>query len=87
MHVAKVWSAMDKLSITWKSDLSDKIKRIFPKRGRTSTSIRMHHMETGQAYRENVRRELHKNTTSYIEQIIETISHKTSAIRPPTSYL
>ena len=27
MHLAKVWSAIDRLSIVWKSDLSNKIKR------------------------------------------------------------
>ena len=29
MHQTKVWTATDKLSIIWKSDLSDKIKRNF----------------------------------------------------------
>ena len=28
-HIAKVWNAIDRLSITWKSDLSDKIKPEF----------------------------------------------------------
>ena len=28
-RLAKAWSAIDKLSVIWKSDLSDKIKRIF----------------------------------------------------------
>ena len=32
-------------------------------------------------------RQLHKNATRYIEQILEATSHKTVAVRPPTSYL
>ena len=39
------------------------------------------------AYREKAWRELHKNATSYIEQILEATSHKTAAVRPPTSHL
>ena len=29
MHLAKAWTAIDRLSIVWKSDLSDKIKQDF----------------------------------------------------------
>ena len=47
----------------------------------------MHHMDTDLAYREKARRELHKNATSYIEQILEETFNKTAAIRPPTSHL
>ena len=36
---------------------------------------------------EKAKQELHKNTTSHIEQILEAISHKTAAVRPPTSHL
>ena len=31
--------------------------------------------------------QLHKNATSYIEQILEAMSHKPAAVRPPTSQL
>ena len=31
MRLAKVWTAIDRLSVIWNSDLSDKIKRIFSK--------------------------------------------------------
>ena len=30
--------------------------------------------------------QLHKNPTCYIEEILEATSHKTAAVRPPTSY-
>ena len=29
MHLTKAWTAIDRLSIQWKSDLSDEIKRYF----------------------------------------------------------
>ena len=33
------------------------------------------------------RRELYKNATSYIEQILEATSHKTAVVGPPNSHL
>ena len=47
----------------------------------------MHHMDADKAYQEKTRRELHKNAMSYAEQILEVASHKTTAVRPPTSHL
>ena len=47
----------------------------------------MHHVDANTAYREKARRELPKNATSYIEQILEATSHKIAPVRPPTSYL
>ena len=35
--------------------------------------------------KEKARRQLHKNATSYIEQILEATYHETAVIRPPTS--
>ena len=39
------------------------------------------------AYWEKARRELQKNVTSYIEQILKATLHETAAVRPPTSNL
>ena len=47
----------------------------------------MHHMDTDWAYREKARRELHDNDMNPTEQIQEATSHKTAAVRPPTSNL
>ena len=47
----------------------------------------MHHMNTDKAYREKARQKLHKNVTSYIEQILEATSHETATVRPLTSHL
>ena len=47
----------------------------------------MHHMDADKTYREKARRKLHKNSTSYIEQILKAASHETKAVRPLISYL
>ena len=44
-------------------------------------------MDADKAYWEKARRELLKNATNNIEQILEAVSHKTAAIWPPTSHL
>ncbi len=51
-----------------------------------NSTVLMHHMDADKAYRERAIRELHKNATSYIEQILEATSQET-AVRPPTYYL
>ena len=40
----------------------------------------MHHMNANKIYREKARQELHKNATSFIEQILEATTHKTTAV-------
>ena len=47
----------------------------------------MHHIDADKVYREKAKRELHKSTTSYTEQIREATSQETAAVRPPSSYL
>ena len=47
----------------------------------------MHHMNGDLAYGKKDCRQLHKNTTSYTEQISEATSHKTANIRPPITHL
>ena len=38
-QLTKSWTAIDKLSIIWKSDLTDKMKRFLSSRGRIDTAI------------------------------------------------
>ena len=88
MLLVKTLTAINKLSIIWKSDLSDKIKRDFFQAAVVSIPLyRLYHINADKAYREKVRRELHKNATSYIEQILEAISHKTATVHPPAFHL
>ena len=44
--LAKAWTAFDRLSVIWKSELTDKIKRILPSSSRVPTAIWMHYMNT-----------------------------------------
>ena len=51
------------------------------------TLVWRHHMDADKGYREKPRLQLHKNASSYIEQILEATSHKKAAVRPPTFHL
>ena len=44
MTLAKAWTAIDRLSVIRKSDLTDKIKQFFPSSNCVDTVIWMHHM-------------------------------------------
>ena len=44
-------------------------------------------MDADKTYREKARQGLHKNITSYTEQIFEATPHETTAVWPPTSNL
>ena len=100
MQLVKAWTAIDRLSVTWKSDLSYKINRNFFQVAvmsillhgciiwtLTNTTVWMHHLDTDKAYREKAWQQLHKDATSCIKQILEVTSHKTAAVWPPTNYL
>ena len=52
-----------------------------------NSTVWMHHMDADLAYRGKARLELHKNAKSYIEQVLEATSHKTTAVQPPISHL
>ena len=46
MRLAKAWTAINRSSVIWKSDLTDKIKRIFfPSTGRVDTAIGINYMD------------------------------------------
>ena len=46
MRLAKAWTAIGRLSVMWKSDLSDKIKRsFFQSSDRINIAIMTHHMD------------------------------------------
>ena len=46
-----------------------------------------HSMDAEEIYWEKVRLKLHKNATSYTEEVLVAISHETTFVWPPTSYL
>ena len=47
----------------------------------------MHHVDADKTYREKARLDLYKNTTIYIEQILEATPHETTVVRSLTSHL
>ena len=44
-RLAKTWTAIDRLSIIRKSDLTDKMKQFLPGSGRVDTAIWMHYLD------------------------------------------
>ena len=46
----------------------------------------MHYIDVDKTHKEKARREMHKNSTSYIEQILEATPHETTVVSPLTSY-
>ena len=87
MRLAKAWTVINRLSIIWKFDQSDKIKQFLPSSGCINSTIWMQHMDADKAYWKKARQELHKYTKTYIRQILEATSHETAAVRPLTSYI
>ena len=51
-----------------------------PISGCVNPALRMHHIGADKTYREKARRELHKNATSHIEQILEAAPQETTVV-------
>ena len=79
-RLTKAWTAIHKLSIIWKSDLADKMKRCIV------TGICMHYLDANKTAGEKARRQLHKNAASIIEQVLEATPHRAPTIRLRTSH-
>ena len=76
-QLTKAWTAIDKLSIIWKSDLTDKIKRSFFQTA--VVSILLYGCTTWTltiTAGEKARRQLHQNAVSNIERVLEVTPHK-----------
>ena len=81
-RLVKAWTAVDRLSIIWKSDLSDKSKWNFFQA--VLVSIWMHRRDADKTYREKAKRELRKDITCHIEQILEATLRETTVVQPLT---
>ena len=85
MRLAKAWTVViDRLSITWKSNQSDKINRDFFQAAVVSLLL---YGCTPRTLTKHIEEKLVGSYTSCIEQILEATSHETTVVRPPTSYL
>ena len=65
MRLVKAWTAIDSLSVIWKSDLTDKIKSSFFQAA-VETAIWMYYMDANKTYGEEAWQQLHKNAVSNI---------------------
>ena len=86
MRLTKAWTAIDKLSIIWKSDLTDKMKQFLPGSGHVNTAVWMHYLDANKMTGEEARWQLHKNVVNNIEQVLVATPHKAPTIRPPASH-
>ena len=83
MRIVKVWTAIDRLSIIWKSDLSDKIKHNFFQAA--VVSILIYGCITWMLTK-YIEKKLDSNCTRMLQAILNK-SHKTAAVQLATSYL
>ena len=61
-------------------------RRYLPRCNYVNTTVWMHHKDANKTHRIKASWEPHKNTPSYLKQILEATPHKTTAVRPLTSY-
>ena len=78
-RLTKAWTAINRLSIIWKSDLTDKMKRSFFQAA--VTSILLYGCTTW-----TLTKRLEKNATCNLKQVLAATPHKTPTVRPPAPY-
>ena len=76
-----------RLSIIWRSDLTDKMKcKFLPGSGHIDTAVWMHYLDANLTIGEEAGRQLHKNVANNIEQVLAAKLNKAPTIRPPASH-
>ena len=86
-RLTKAWTAINRLSIIWRSDLTDKMKHSFFQAAVASILLYECTIWTlTKRAGEEARRQLHKNTASNLEQVLAATPYKTPTVRPPASY-
>ena len=86
-RLMKAWTAINRLSIIWKSDLTDKMKRSFFQAA--VTSILLYGCTTWtltKRLEKKTRWQLHNNAACNPEQVLAATPHKTPTVRPPAPY-
>ena len=83
-RLIKAWTAIDKLSVIWKSDLTNKMKRNFFQAAVVSILL---YGYTTRTLTKHMEKKLDGNyTANNFEQVLEATPHKASTVRPPTSH-
>ena len=86
-RLAKAWAAIDRLSVIWKLDLTDKMKRSFFQAA--VVSILLYGCTTwtlNKRMEKKLDGNYTKNAASNTEQVLEATPHKAVAVRPPISH-
>ena len=60
--------------------------RLLPGSGHIDTAIWLHYMDANKTAGEEARRQLHKNATCNLKQVLAETPHKTPTVRPPAPY-
>ena len=58
--------------------------QFLPGSGHIDTAIWLHYMDANKTAGEEARRQLHKNATCNLKQVLAATPHKTPTVRPPT---
>ena len=83
-RLTKAWTAINRLSIIWKSDLTDKMKRSFFQAA--VTSILLYGCTTWTLTKRLEKKLDGKNAACNPEQVLAATPHKTPTVRPPAPY-
>ena len=79
----KALTAIDKLSVIWKSDLTE--TQFLPSSGRVNTAVWMNQLDANKTAKKEARQQL-QDVASNIKQVLVAIPYKAPTIRPPASY-
>ena len=86
-RLAKAWTAIDRQSVMWKSDLTDKRKRSFFQAAVMSILLYgCTRWTLTKRMQKNTWQQLHKNAATNIKLLLEPSPDKASALRPPTTH-
>ena len=82
MWLAKVWTAIDRLTVIWKSDLTNKIKRSFFQA--VVVLILLYGCTTWTLTKRMEKKLDDKNAVSNIEWVLKAVPYKAAGVWPPT---
>ena len=82
-RLAKAWTAIDSLSVIWKSDLTDKIKCSF---FQAADVLILLYGCTTWTLTERMEKSLTATTQECCEQVLEAAPYKAAAVRPPSTH-
>ena len=86
-RLTKAWTAINRLSIIWKSDLTDKMKRSFLQAScQIDTAISLLYLDANKTAGEETGWQLQKNAACNPERVLEAAPHLTPTVRSPAFF-